>query len=46
MPDGVEARREFYEEMKEHPMVESADFTRDGYRTVVLELVDDPEETP
>jgi hypothetical protein len=37
----MEERREFVQELRETDLVEDVDFTRDGYRTVVLELADE-----
>ncbi|WP_382193792.1 hypothetical protein [Halorussus sp. GCM10023401] len=38
MSDIVEARRAFIQELTKRPLVEDVDFSRDGYRTVVLTL--------
>jgi len=42
MTEAVDKRREFFRELRDHPMVEEADFSRDGFRTVVLRLVEEP----
>ena len=34
----LEERCEFVQELRERPIVESVDFSRDGYRTVLLRL--------
>lgn len=34
----IEARRAFKRELEAHPLVDSLDFTRDGYQTIILEL--------
>jgi hypothetical protein len=34
----VDDRHAFVQELKDDPRVEDLDFTRDGYRTVVLQL--------
>lgn len=36
----IEARRRFVQYLKHHALVEDVGFTRDGYRTVVLQLGD------
>lgn len=33
-----EDRRELMQELEEHPLVDDADFTRDGFQTLVLHL--------
>jgi hypothetical protein len=40
MTDAVKQRREFIEDLRDRPLVENVDFTRDGFETVVLELGD------
>lgn len=40
MTDGYERRRDLVRELAADPRVEEIDWTRDGYRTVVLELGD------
>lgn len=44
MSDVVAERRELIEELDDHPLVESIDWTRDGFETVILHL-DDTERT-
>ncbi len=46
MTDAVDARREFVQWLQDRPFVEDVDYTRDGFKTVVLELgeVDAPAE--
>jgi hypothetical protein len=41
----MKERREFVQERREKDLVENVDFTRDGYRTVVLELADEDGES-
>jgi len=41
----MQERRELVQELRDHPLVEDVDFTRDGYQTVVLELGDPDEPT-
>lgn len=38
MSDLVDDRREFVQELEEHPLVDGVDFTRDGYETVILDM--------
>lgn len=38
----LEQRREFVKELREHPLVDDVDFTRDGYQQVVLDLGQPP----
>ncbi len=48
MTDAVEQRREFIKDLRDRPLVDDVDFTRDGFETVVLELGDaeDGERSP
>lgn len=36
----TEDRRELKRELEEHPLVDDVDFTRDGFKTLVLRLRD------
>jgi hypothetical protein len=38
MPNVIEARRELVQELRERPIVDEVDFSRDGYQTVLLRL--------
>lgn len=40
MSAAIDERREFLEELRDHPLVEDIDFTRDGFQTVILRLGD------
>ena len=40
----VEARRAFVQELRDHPLVDKVDFTRDGFQTVILTLDDSTDE--
>ena len=39
-----DARKSFVQALEAHPLTEDVDFTRDGYRTVRLELADPDED--
>ena len=42
---GFEARKQFVQNLENHPLVDDVNWTRDGYQTVLLELGDGQEET-
>jgi hypothetical protein len=41
-----ERRKRFIQCLRKHPLVDTVDFTRDGYQTVVLQLGDPGEDAP